>query len=383
MLAPNRADPFCAQLPKTVQIYCVGGAVRDGLMGNPISDRDYLVVGATPQDMTRAGFRPVGQDFPIFLHPVSHAEYALARTERKTGAGYKGFVFHTSPGIGLTEDLSRRDLTINAMAIDEVGQLHDPFNGQSDLVQRQLRHVTGAFSEDPVRLLRLARFLAKWPEFTVAQETEKLCKTMVESGEVKALVPERVWQELWRGLHEKDPSAMISFLIQIGAYTPITGKPTPSSAELDLFRNLTGLGDLGAEVLAAWVFGKEGTPPRFALPRDILGWIEVLQRDGHRPHVALPRGQWPEAILNWTESSDLFRKPQRLRPLITLAQALSSDSKYDRNSAIECWAECSEALINWSVSQVASRAAEAGQSIKTAVRHARLEFIRTWLLAKT
>ncbi|MGA1605153.1 MAG: multifunctional CCA tRNA nucleotidyl transferase/2'3'-cyclic phosphodiesterase/2'nucleotidase/phosphatase, partial [Burkholderiaceae bacterium] len=159
-----------------MSLYCVGGAVRDALMGSKGVDRDYLVVGARPEDLFDAGFKPVGKDFPVFLHPESKDEYALARTERKTGAGYRGFEVYADPSVRLEDDLCRRDLSINAMAVDEQGRLHDPYGGLDDLHQRQLRHISPAFREDPVRLLRLARFLSRWPDFQVSTETFALCE---------------------------------------------------------------------------------------------------------------------------------------------------------------------------------------------------------------
>jgi tRNA nucleotidyltransferase (CCA-adding enzyme) len=183
-----------------MKVYCVGGAVRDELLGLPIKDSDYVVVGSTPQAMLDAGYKPVGKDFPVFLHPKTHDEYALARTERKTGAGYKGFVLHASPEVTLEEDLARRDLTINAIAKDADGKLIDPFNGVADIKSKTLRHVSAAFAEDPVRILRAARFAARFTDFTVAPETLALMRQMVAAGEVDALVSERVWQELAKGL---------------------------------------------------------------------------------------------------------------------------------------------------------------------------------------
>ena len=200
-----------------MQTYLVGGAVRDELLGQPTADRDYVVVGATPEAMLAAGFRPVGKDFPVFLHPRTHEEYALARTERKTGRGYHGFSFHAAPEVTLEEDLARRDLTINAMAQDAEGRIVDPFGGQADIAQRVLRHVGSAFVEDPVRILRLARFAARFSDFSVAPETRQLMQTMVANGEVDHLVAERVWQELAKGLMEARPSRMFEVLRDCGA----------------------------------------------------------------------------------------------------------------------------------------------------------------------
>lgn len=200
-----------------MKIFQVGGAVRDELLGLEVKDRDYVVVGATPEQMVELGYRPVGKDFPVFLHPESQEEYALARTERKTAKGYKGFQVFTSPDVTLEEDLARRDLTINAIAQAEDGTLIDPYNGQVDIRDKILRHVSDAFIEDPVRILRAARFAARFTEFTVAPETMRLMQDMVADGEVDALVPERVWQELAKGLMEAKPSRMFEVLRECGA----------------------------------------------------------------------------------------------------------------------------------------------------------------------
>lgn len=205
----------------SIQILMVGGAVRDQLLGRPVNDRDWVVVGATPEQMVAQGFAPVGRDFPVFLHPVSHEEYALARTERKSGRGYRGFAVQSSPDVTLEEDLARRDLTINAMAASEgwpdSGMLHDPYGGQRDLQARLLRHVTDSFREDPVRILRVARFAARFDDFQVAPETMALMRQMVDAGEASDLVAERVWQELARGLMETAPARMFEVLHDCGA----------------------------------------------------------------------------------------------------------------------------------------------------------------------
>jgi len=210
-------------LSNCVEIYLVGGAVRDKLLGFPVKERDWVVIGETPESMTRQGFRPVGKDFPVFLHPQSHEEYALARTERKTAPGYKGFTLHASPDVSLEQDLIRRDLTINAMAMRPEGQLIDPYNGQRDLEQRIFRHVSPAFAEDPVRILRVARFAARYRHlgFTLAEETRFLMQSMVTAGEVDHLVPERVWAELFKALNEKSPSAFFYTLKDCAALDKI------------------------------------------------------------------------------------------------------------------------------------------------------------------
>ncbi len=192
-----------------MEIYLVGGAVRDKLLNFPVMEQDWVVLGETPESMIKQGFRPVGKDFPVFLHPKSHEEYALARTERKTAPGYKGFAVHASPDVSLEQDLLRRDLTINAMAMTPQGQLIDPYGGQRDLENRVFRHISPAFAEDPVRILRVARFAARYGHlgFKLAEETRKLMQSMVAAGEVDFLVPERVWAELVKALGEQSPSA--------------------------------------------------------------------------------------------------------------------------------------------------------------------------------
>jgi tRNA nucleotidyltransferase (CCA-adding enzyme) len=204
-----------------VRIYAVGGAVRDKLLGLPVKDRDFVVVGATPEMMVAQGYQPVGKDFPVFLHPRTHEEYALARTERKTAPGYKGFVIHADPDVSLEQDLARRDFTVNAIAQADDGSLIDPYHGQADLAAGLFRHVSSAFSEDPVRILRAARFMARFEGFSIAPETMALMREMVADGEVDALVPERVWQELARGLMEAHPSRMLMTLRECGALARI------------------------------------------------------------------------------------------------------------------------------------------------------------------
>ena len=281
-----------------MDIYLVGGAVRDALLARDAGaaahvDRDWVVVGATPEAMAAQGYLPVGKDFPVFLHPQSREEYALARTERKTAPGYHGFAFHTDPGVTLDEDLARRDLTINAMAVSlaESGDipsatLIDPHGGRYDLQARVLRHVTGAFAEDPVRILRLARFAARFPDFSVADETQVLMVRMVDAGEVDHLVPERVWQELSRGLMEQRPSRMFEVLRGCGALARLLpeverlwGVPQRADyhPEVDTGVHLMMVLDMGARLGASLPvrfaclchdLGK-GTTPADVLPRHI------------------------------------------------------------------------------------------------------------------
>lgn len=382
-LAPDRwQDPVVGRLPADIAVYCVGGAVRDALLGLPSQDRDYLVVGATPEAMVSAGFRPVGQDFPVFLHPHTQAEYALARTERKSGHGYKGFVFHASPTVGLEDDLVRRDLTINAMAVDSEGQLHDPFAGQTDLAQKRLRHVSAAFAEDPVRLLRLARFLARWPDFSVDRQTESLCRDMVEHGEVEALVPERVWQELWRGLTAAAPQAMLAFLCRLNCYATITGVAPPAPAMRNTLAALRAA-KLPTSLLAAWLWGNQPQPPKLPLPREVTQWAGLFRRGAHQPALHEPYECWPQGLVGWAEASDLFRQPDRLDPLMLAASVLSHETASSLTSTRRAlWAETSRNLLAYPVGDHAQAAAREHQPVAEAVRSAREAFVAQYLTQK-
>lgn len=262
-----------------MKIYTVGGAVRDTVMGRPVHDRDYVVVGSAVEEMLSLGFKPVGKDFPVFLHPETKQEYALARTERKVAPGYKGFVFHASPEVTLKEDLLRRDLTINAMAMSEEGELIDPFGGKRDIEAKIFRHVSEAFSEDPVRILRLARFAARFTDFTVAPETMVLMKKMVASGEVDALVPERVWKELSQGLMEEKPSRMIAIMHECGALARLFPEiealwdvPQPEKYHPEIYT--------GKHTLLALDYSAKKNYPltvRFSV------LLHVLEKERHRP----------------------------------------------------------------------------------------------------
>ncbi|WAW09090.1 multifunctional CCA addition/repair protein [Oxalobacter vibrioformis] len=293
-----------------MKIYTVGGAVRDMILGLPVRDRDYIVVGTTIDVMLLLGFQPVGKDFPVFLHPQTKEEYALARTERKTGPGYKGFVFHAEPDVTLEEDLARRDLTMNAMALSKDGELIDPFGGQEDLKNRVFRHVSPAFAEDPVRILRLARFAARFPDFTIAPETMDLMKKMVESGEVDALVPERIWQELSQGLMEKQPSRMFMVMRECGALKRILpelnalwGVPQPEQWHPEI--------DTGVHTMLALDYSaKQGYPlqVRFAVLLHDLGkgTTPSHQWPHHRAHEE--RGvPLAEAVCRRLRVSNMYR----------------------------------------------------------------------------
>jgi tRNA nucleotidyltransferase (CCA-adding enzyme) len=302
-----------------MQAYVVGGAVRDELLGLPVQDHDWVVVGATPEDMIAQGFRPVGKDFPVFLHPKTHEEYALARTERKTAPGYHGFVFHTSPDVKLEDDLIRRDLTINAMARAEDGTIVDPYGGRQDLQDRVFRHVSAAFAEDPVRILRLARFAARFPEFHVAESTNALMRAMVDEGEVDALVAERVWQELSRGLMEQKPSRMFEVLRDCGALARIL-------PEVDAGARLMLMIDYAAQQrfelpvrFAALMHGLDpgritGLCKRLRVPIDCRDLAVMTAREHGNLSRALDLDA--DAIVALFERSDAFRKPERFAQML-------------------------------------------------------------------
>ena len=332
-----------------MQTYLVGGAVRDALLGLPVTDRDWVVVGATPQALQQAGYLPVGKDFPVFLHPETHEEVALARTERKTAPGYHGFAFHAAPEVTLEEDLLRRDLTINAMAQATDGQLIDPWGGQRDLHDRVLRHVSPAFAEDPVRILRLARFAARFADFQVAAETQALMCQMVEAGEVDALVPERVWQELSRGLMEARPSRMFEVLRQCGAlqrllpevdrlwgvpqradYHPEVDTGVHLMMVLDMSARLAaplsvryaclghdlGKGNTPADILPRHLGHEErslklvrGISERLRVPTDCRELAELVAREHGNIHRSTGFGA--SALLRLLERCDAFRRPAR------------------------------------------------------------------------
>lgn len=312
-----------------MEIYCVGGAVRDSLLGLPVSDHDYVVVGASPEQMLEQGFLPVGKDFPVFLHPHSKDEYALARTERKTAAGYHGFVFHTAADVTLEQDLARRDLTINAIARDAQGRLHDPFHGRRDLELRILRHVSPAFAEDPVRILRLARFCARYVDFTVAAETMELMRQMVAKGEVDALVAERVWQELARGLQEKQPARMFQILRETGALARICAPLAQAwedeaayTACMQLLNLSAGL-DLNLAQRFALLLrglplaGLEALCQALKVPAECrdLALMCVREQAVLASFATLDAGQ----ILDVLQRCDAWRKPQRFADLLRVA----------------------------------------------------------------
>jgi tRNA nucleotidyltransferase (CCA-adding enzyme) len=345
-----------------MRLYVVGGAVRDQLLGLPASDRDWVAVGATPEALMAAGYRPVGKDFPVFLHPQTHEEVALARTERKTAPGYHGFTFHADPGVTLEEDLARRDLTINAIAQAEDGTLVDPFGGRRDLAAGVLRHVSDAFVEDPVRLLRLARLAARFTEFSIAPQTQALLRRMVDDGEVDALVPERVWQELSRGLMQARPSRMFEVLRDCGALARLLpevdrlwGVPQPPAhhPEVDTGVHLMMVLDEAARAHAPlpvrWAclvhdLGKGTTPPaewprhhgheqrsavlarqvaeRLRVPSDCREVADTVAREHGNIHRSGSLGG--AAVLRLLERCDALRRPARFELVL---QACACDAR--------------------------------------------------------
>jgi tRNA nucleotidyltransferase (CCA-adding enzyme) len=345
-----------------MRTYLVGGAVRDKLLGRPVVDHDHVVVGARPEDMLSRGYRPVGKDFPVFLHPETSEEYALARTERKSGRGYHGFVVHADPDVTLEQDLARRDLTINAIAEDEAGQLVDPYGGARDIEQRLLRHVSPAFVEDPVRLLRVARFAARFAPlgFTVADETMALLQQMVRDGEVDHLVPERVWAETRKALSEAQPSAFLRVLRASGALAVLFPEVDalygiPQRAEfhpeidtgihlemvLDAAAQLAPGNDLVGFCAFTHDLGKALTPKeelprhvghehrgvkplraltaRLKVPTEYADLAELVCREHLNAHRAFELK--PTTILKLLTALDALRRPERLQTFVTACMA--------------------------------------------------------------
>jgi tRNA nucleotidyltransferase (CCA-adding enzyme) len=305
-----------------MKAYVVGGAVRDELLGLPVQDRDYVVVGANPEEMVRQGFRPVGKDFPVFLHPTTHEEYALARTERKSGRGYKGFTIHAAPDVTLEDDLRRRDLTINAMAKTMEGEIIDPFHGREDLKAGVLRHVSEAFAEDPVRILRVARFAARFG-FRVADETMALMRQMVRSGEADYLVPERVWQEFARGLGEPHPEKLFEVLEACGLAAKLLGsvKPVPEI----LMRTAKATASVPVRfAVMAWPH-KEGDVNAVCERLKAPNEVRELALLACRNRVALRAAPQSTAagLLELLKRTDAFRRPERFGQLLEVARLAS------------------------------------------------------------
>ncbi|MFC5513080.1 multifunctional CCA tRNA nucleotidyl transferase/2'3'-cyclic phosphodiesterase/2'nucleotidase/phosphatase [Massilia jejuensis] len=371
--------------------YVVGGAVRDALLGLPVQDRDHVVVGATPEAMLAAGFRPVGKDFPVFLHPDTQEEYALARTERKTAPGYHGFVFHTAPDVTLEDDLIRRDLTINAMAQGEDGSIVDPYGGRRDLDARIFRHVSGAFAEDPVRILRLARFAARFPAFTVAPETASLMRTMVAEGEVDALVPERVWQELARGLMEAHPSRMLAVLRDCGALARIMPELDAfwGAAQADKSVHILRVIDTAAAAshtlavrFAALVQGLASQAigavcRRLKVPNDCRDLALMTAREQATLARALALG--PDDLVTLCERCDGFRKPERFLDMLLAAECdarARGAAAYPQRPYLAGALAVARAV---NAGEVAAACGADKEQIPAAIRRARVAAVSAWM----
>ncbi|MEP7313487.1 MAG: multifunctional CCA addition/repair protein [Pseudomonadota bacterium] len=398
-----------------MQVYLVGGAVRDALLQRPVKERDYVVVGATAEELQRAGYKPVGRDFPVFLHPQTHAEYALARRERKTGPGYRGFVTEFSPDISLEEDLKRRDLTINAMAQGEDGRIVDPYGGQADLAARSLRHVSAAFSEDPVRILRIARFAARFADlgFTVHADTQALLRQMVDAGEADALVPERVWQETERALGEAQPDVFFSVLRDCGALKVIFpeldalfGVPQPARwhPEIDtgvhVLLCLRRAAQLAAPVTVRFAVlthdlgkgltpqehwpshrGHEGTGVR--LVEQLCDRLRVpgahrdlaLLATRHHGNVHRAAELRAATVLELLENCDAFRRPERFSEMLFACQidAQGRTGLEEQPYPQRAWLEQARATAAAATLNSDERAGLAGPAIAEALRRRRLQ----------
>lgn len=376
---------------KGLEVYVVGGAVRDALLGRPAGDRDWVVVGATPEIMAARGFTPVGGDFPVFLHPRTHEEYALARTERKSGRGYHGFVFHAGRDVTLADDLRRRDLTVNAIAQAPDGALIDPLGGVADVRARVLRHVGPAFVEDPVRLLRLARFAARFHDFSIAAETLELCRALVREGEVDALVPERVWQEFAKGLMTDHPGRMFDVLAQCGALARVApglvwdaevaaGLAQGAARGLSLAQRHALLcrasaGDLQGRLRAPSACRDlasllPGVLARLASIRSGLDAPEPLP-DPARPTsggLSPAAGEaGPSAWLALLESCDAVRRPDRCLDLLAAAACVLEDID------VAAWARRLEAVRSVDAGAIARAARGDAGRIRDGLRAARLQ----------
>ncbi len=406
-----------------MKTYLVGGAVRDRLLQRAVGDRDWVVVGATPQAMLDAGFRPVGKDFPVFLHPDTAEEYALARTERKSGHGYHGFTFHASPDVTLEEDLVRRDLTVNAMAEDADGSVIDPCGGQRDLAARLLRHVSPAFAEDPVRILRVARFAARFHDFSVAPETMQLMRDMVAAGEADHLVAERVWQELARGLMEDKPSRMFEVLRECGALARLLpevdklwGVPQRADyhPEVDTGIHLMMVLDMSAQLQGSLPvryaclghdLGKGTTPPdvlprhlghegrsaqllkamgeRLRVPNDCRELGDVVAREHGNVHRSGDFGA--EAMLRLLERCDAIRKPQRFHEALLACECDArgrlglEETAYPQRQRLLAALQCVQAVDTAEVSAQALASGQQGAAVGRAITAAREAALSSWL----
>ncbi len=342
-----------------MQIYRVGGSVRDELLGLPVKDRDWVVVGATPEQMLAAGYRAVGRDFPVFLHPRTHEEYALARTERKVAPGYRGFVVHADPAVTLEEDLRRRDLTINAMARDQDSVLIDPYGGKADLEAGLLRHVSEAFAEDPVRILRVARFAARFPRFSVAPATHGLMQAMVQAGEADALVAERVWQELARGLMAVAPQRMFQVLIDCGALERILPELARRWSNLPRARLLEESAAAGHELALRYASLTLDTPLLQADAASLAqACSDTLKAPSECRDLARLAGPFWGRLARWTSLS----AEERLAGL----EAIDALRRPERALALARWAGVAGPLLkpDWT-GDYAARLVEDLQAVRT------------------
>ena len=402
-----------------MKTYLVGGAVRDGLLGITGADRDWVVVGSTPQAMLALGFTPVGKDFPVFLHPQTHEEYALARTERKTAPGYKGFVVHASPEVTLEEDLARRDLSINAIAQADDGTLIDPFGGQLDVQHKVLRHVTDAFREDPVRILRVARLAARYPDFSVAPATMTLMQDMVAGGEVDALVSERVWQELAKGLMAAQPSRMLQVLrecralrILLPEVDRLYGVPQPpehhpeidTGVHLEMVLDETarvnaplevrfaalchdlGKGTTAKELLPRHIGHEErsvrllrGLCERWRVPVHCKELAEVVAREHGHIHGAMSFGA--EALLRLLIRCDAIRRPDRF---VRILMACECDARgrlglgqrdYPQSAHLQTMLDAALSVDTANMSALAIQQGLSGMEVGQRIEQARVKAI--------
>ena len=411
-----------------MQIYMVGGAVRDKLLGRPVNDHDWVVVGATPEQMLALGYLPVGRDFPVFLHPETREEYALARTERKSGRGYRGFVVQSSPDVTLEEDLARRDLTINAIAISaepsSAAGHFDPYGGERDLHAGVLRHVTDSFREDPVRILRVARFAARFTDFTVAPETMQLMREMVAHGEADHLVAERVWQELARGLMEERPSRMFDVLRECGAlkvvlpevdrlwgvpqrpeYHPEVDTGVHLMMVLDMAARLAttltvrfaclvhdlGKGTTPADMLPRHIGHEQrsakllkGLCERLRVPTECRETADVVAREHGNIHRSGELGA--AALVRLIERCDGIRKPARFDEILLACECDArgrlgfDEAPYPQRQRLS---EALAAVQSVATSVIAARAAESGvtgQKVGEMIHAARVRAVAAWLL---
>ena len=371
-----------------MNIYAVGGAIRDAVMGIPVNDIDYVVVGSSAEEMIALGYQPVGKDFPVFLHPQTHAEYALARTERKTGVGYQGFHFYADPSVTLEQDLQRRDLTINAMAQrvddsgEQVGPIIDPYGGQNDISAKVFRHVSAAFAEDPLRLLRIARFAARFPQFTIAPETQEALQAIVKSGELSALSPERVWQELARGMGSADPLRMLEVLLETSAAdqflpqqliavcrnqplkkqlaTNLDLLAVKKIADVDLVCAVL-LADLSEDAIRQW-------SEKIRMPHGTRDFAELFSALQKR---VTQQGYSAVDILAWFNRADVWRKPERAEKLIALAGVLGFHVERISAGLAAALAIDSQAVIQ----SLSREDQQQGERIRSAIDTARLQAV--------